>query len=99
MDPRDPCVGCYVQGRGREVRISECQFNLIGVHPCRGAEEPCREATVICTNYTPVRGEDRQGKIYGRVCGMKMICDRGGETEKRGIMGCFENTAAGVVHR
>lgn len=70
MDPRDPGVGWRMQGRGREVRISECQFNLIGVHPCRGAGEPCGEATVICTNYTPVRGEDRQGEIYGRVCGM-----------------------------
>lgn len=53
MDPRDPGVGWNMQGRGREVRISECQFNLIGVHPCRGAGEPRREATVICTNYTP----------------------------------------------
>lgn len=28
-----------------------------------------------------------------------MICDRVGETEKRGIMGCFENTTAGAVLR
>lgn len=71
-DPGDPCVGWDMlkKGGSREVRISECQFNLIGVHPCRGAGEACREATVICTNYTPVRGEDRQGKIYGRVRGM-----------------------------
>ena len=46
------------------------QFNLIGVHPRRGAGEPCGEAIVICTNYTPVRGEDRLGRIYGRVFGM-----------------------------
>lgn len=67
----------------REVRISECQSNLIGVHPCRGAGNPCREVTVICTNYTPVRVEDRQEKIYGRVCGMLMIEARGGRTKKK----------------
>lgn len=54
-DPWDPGVGWYMLGRGTQVRISECQFNLIGVHPCRGAGEPRREATLICTNYTPVR--------------------------------------------
>ena len=57
----------YVPGRGSQVRISERQFNLQGVHPCRGAGEPRREATLICANYTLVRGEDGQKERHGRL--------------------------------
>lgn len=45
-------------GWGKEVRGSECQFNLMGVHPCRGAGDSCREATLICTNSTLKRQRD-----------------------------------------
>lgn len=67
---------------GEEVRISECLFNLIWAHPCRGAGEPCREAIVICTNYTLVRGGDRRRRIYGRVFGIQMIYNRRRRTDK-----------------
>lgn len=68
------CGVVYARGkgrrrrRGREVRVSECQFNLIGVHPCRGAGDPCREATVICANCTPVRVEKTDRGKYMDVC-------------------------------
>jgi len=47
VDPRDPGVGGTCRGgEGRSESVC-ASFNLIGVQPCRGAGEPCREATVI----------------------------------------------------
>lgn len=45
-------------GWGKEVRGSECQFNLMGVHPCRGAGDSCREATLIWANSMLKRQRD-----------------------------------------
>lgn len=94
-DPRDPNVGRYMQEGGGQVRISECLFNLIGVHPCRGAGEPCREATAICTNYTRVR------QTVENICTCvecKWFVTRRGRW-KKGIMRCFENMTDVVVRR
>ncbi|CAB1438006.1 unnamed protein product [Pleuronectes platessa] len=67
-----PVWGWYMQGRGREVRVSECQFNLIGVHPCRGSWKSMQRSNSDLHKLSAggKRGEDRQEKIYGRVCGM-----------------------------
>lgn len=56
-------------GWGKEVIGSECRFNLMGVHPCRPAAEPCRKDTLICTNSTLERGGCTDGRrgVHGRV--------------------------------
>lgn len=58
----------------------------------RSWRETCREATLICTNYTPVRwvgggggggGRQTVGNIWACVRGMQMICDRRGGSRRK----------------
>lgn len=52
--------------------------------------EPCREATLICTNSAPERGGGRNGRMvvvvgggYMDVCAERwMVCDRRGKVEE-----------------
>lgn len=84
-----------VPGWGKEVRGSECRFNLMGVHPCRQAGEPCREATLISTTSTPEEADvwTGGGGRYMDVCAeCWMVCDRRGKVEKE----ITENMTVGV---